>query len=162
MCYRNFLIRGFTLIEMLVVISVFSIIAVLVGSLVGRSMKGARKSESSLKVRAELENAVSIIERSLRGAKANSVSCTPTSVNFTGQDGQPVSFSCSVASSNFVLKKGNYDIVGSNVKLTACNFDCSKLSEGIVGINLSGVSANSSGVESDSINVSARVVLRNY
>lgn len=159
---RDFLTRGFTLIEMMVVISVFSIVAVLVGNMVGYSMKGARKSESSLKVRAELENAISVVERSLREAKKGTVECASTRVSFKDQDDRQVTFSCSGSTPNIILKKESNNIIGSNVKLTSCYFDCDNLSEGVVVIELSGISANSNGVESDSINVSARVVLRNY
>lgn len=164
---RDFLTRGFTLIEMMVVISVFSIVAVLVGNMVGHSMKGVRKSESSLKVRAELENAVSIVERSLRGAKANSVTCYPKKVILTDQDDQEVTFSCSGSSPNIILNKGVDNIIdniiGSNIKLDGCNFNCSGLDNGVIFFTLSGSSSvSSSGVESDSVSVSARVVLRNY
>lgn len=150
--------KGFTLIEMLVVIALFAGLAVLVGSMVGSSMKGTKKSESVMKVRAELENAVSILERSLREAKKDSVICNGNStVSFTDQNGFNVTLSC------LPLSKNSVELINSsNINLTACNFDCTNLSKGVVVITLTGSSASSSGVEADIATVSARVVLRNY
>jgi len=154
--------KGFTLIEMLIVIALFAGLAVLVGSMVGSSMKGTKKSESAMKVRAELENAVSIFERSLREAKKDTVSCSSNQVSFTDQDGSDVTFKCTGSSPSFNFQKGLSNLVGSSVSLTACNFKCDDLSNGTVVVNLTGSSASSSGVEVDTVNVSARVVLRNY
>jgi len=156
---NNFKEKGFTLIEMLVVIALFAGLAVLVGSMVGSSMKGTKKSESAMKVRAELENAVSIFERSLRGAKKDSVKiCNSNTITFTDQDDLSVTFTCSP------LKKSGTELINSsNINLTACNFDCTNLrTKGVVVITLTGSSASSSGVEVDIATVSARVVLRNY
>ncbi|BCX14922.1 MAG: hypothetical protein KatS3mg088_605 [Patescibacteria group bacterium] len=157
-------IWGFTLIEMLVVTGLFAGIAVLVGNLVGTSMKGVRKSESSMKVRSELENAVSIVERSLREAKNNSVSCLDPQnqsprLSFTDQNGISVNLSCN---SNNLVMNGS-DLTGANINLSNCGFDCSSLvSNGVVVINLTASSLGTSGVESDVATVSSRIFLRNY
>lgn len=142
---------------MLVVTGLFAGLAVLVGVMVGSSMKATKKSESAVKVRAELENAASIIERSLRGAKKDTVSCNTNTVTFKDQDDILVTFSCSPPT----LKKGTDDITSSNINLTTCNFVCD-LTSGVVTVNLGGTSANSSGVESDTSTVSVKIILRNY
>jgi prepilin-type N-terminal cleavage/methylation domain-containing protein len=154
--------KGFTLVEMLVVISLFAGLAVLVGTMVGSSMKATKKSESAVKVRAELENAAAVVERSLRGAKKGTVNCNNNIVNFTDQDDISVSFSCS--GNPLSIQKNGVNLISiSNIELTNCNFDCSRLStSGVVILNLSGTSKNSVGVESDIATVSARIVLRNY
>lgn len=157
-------IWGFTLVEMLVVTGLFAGIAVLVGTLVGTSMKGVRKSESAMKVRSELENAVSIIERSLREAKNNSVSCLDpqnqsSSLTFTDQNGISENVRCN--SGRLVMNDS--DLTGANVNFNNCSFDCSSLlSNGVVVINLTASSLNVSGVESDLATVSSRIFLRNY
>jgi len=162
MLKNDFKAKGFTLVEMLVVIALFAGLAVLVGSMVGSSMKGTKKSESAMKVRAELENAVSIFERSLRGAKKGSVNCSSnTAISFIDQDELNTTFVCS--GSPPVLKKNYIDLVGPDLSLTKCEINCDDLLNGTVVINLEGTSKNSSiGVEADIATVSAKVILRNY
>jgi len=149
--------KGFTLIEMLVVTVLFAGLAVLVGNMIAISMKGARKSESALKVRVELENAASVFERSIRGAKRGSVNCTSNQVSFIDQDDLPIVFTCSP------LKKDGVEIIDSSkINLRVCDFDCSSIAAGVISINLSGVRSDFVNTEGDIATVSARVVLRNY
>ena len=61
--------KGFSLIEMLIVMMIFSILAVLATSSLATSLNGTRKSESLGHVRENIEYAMSIMERSLRAAK---------------------------------------------------------------------------------------------
>lgn len=152
-------INGFTLIEMLIVTAIFSGLAILVSSMVLYSTRGAKKSESAVKVRAELENAIARVERSLREAKAGTVTAGTNSISFKNQDDVSVNIVCNGSSPNIKLVMNGQDLTGSNIGLTACSFS---FSSGTVSINLTGKSVGISGVETDQVTVSSKVVLRNY
>lgn len=152
-------INGFTLIEMLIVTAIFSGLAILVSSMVLYSTRGAKKSESAVKVRAELENAIARVERSLREAKAGTVTAGTNSISFKNQDDVSVQVTC--GGSPKKLQMSNQDLTGSNVNLTTCTISYDESSH-IVYINLTAVSAGSSGTESDTVSVNSQIVLRNY
>ena len=62
-------IQGFSLLEILVVIAVFSILAILTTQAVLLTLKGSKKSESLTKVRGSIDYSLAIIERSIRNAE---------------------------------------------------------------------------------------------
>ncbi len=158
---RDFNTGGFTLVEMLVVTAVFAGLAVLVSSMVLYSTRGSKKSESAVKVRAELENAIARIERDLREAKTDTVAVGSTNISFKDQNDQNVNVSCTtVSGSEKKLVMRGQDLTGSNIIITDCNF--SSISGNYVTISLSGKTKGVSGVESDNVAVSAQIVLRNY
>ncbi len=155
-------IGGFSLIEMLVVTGVFAGLAVLIGSMVLYSVKGSKKSESAVKVRAELENAIARIERNLREAKTGTVAVGSTSIIFKNQNDQNVSVSCPIVSgSDRKLVMDGQDLTGSNLFITSCNFSFSPTDK-YVTIYLAARTKGVTSIESDAISVTGRVVLRNY
>lgn len=105
---------GFTLIETLVVLSVFSILAILVTSIIIYSLRGSKKSENTYLVRDKLSYAVEIIDRQMRNAKA----IIPP--------GDSLELRCSTldADSSVVLK-GEKRIDYRDQNGTATYFDCS-------------------------------------
>lgn len=143
------------------VTGVFAVLAVLVSSMVIYSTRGAKKSESAVKVRAELENAIARVERSLREAKAGTLVVNSTSINFVDQNNLPVSINCTGLSPNIRLLMNNQDLTGSNVNLTGCTLSYNE-SDHIVYMGLTAISAGSIGVESDEVRVNSQIVLRNY
>ncbi len=62
--------RGFSLFEMLIVLFIFSVIAVVVGQALSVSLRSARKSEDVSIVKNEVEYAMTTMERLLRRAKS--------------------------------------------------------------------------------------------
>jgi len=149
--------NGFSLIEMLVTVGIFASLAVLVGFLVTNSMHASKKSESAYKVRSELENALAVMERSIRGAKRGSVTCSNSSVNFTTETGTTGSFSCN----NKILKSGSVNLTGDNIILTECSFICDA-KKGVVTVTLKAQAKEAAGTEGTTVSVSQRIVLRNY
>lgn len=72
--------NAYSLIEMLVVIAVFSILAVIVTQTMANSLRGSNKSESLGKARENVEYAMNVIERNLRNA--SNLDCTPDADNY--------------------------------------------------------------------------------
>jgi type II secretory pathway pseudopilin PulG len=154
--------KAFTLIEMLIVISSFAVLAVLVTMTVAYSLRGSKKSESSGMVRSELEYAVGVMERQLRNAN-NITGCASSSINYEDENGVNASFSCSGG----YLASGSARLTSDKVELTTCQFTCSDVPgksyvPKSVKINLTGASAQDVGVEGATVALETEILLRNY
>ena len=60
---------GFSLIEMLIVVGIFSVLAIIITQTLASSLRSSKKSDNLGKVRENVEYAMNYIERSLRTAK---------------------------------------------------------------------------------------------
>jgi prepilin-type N-terminal cleavage/methylation domain-containing protein len=161
---------GFSLIEMLVVIFVFSILGVVSTQILALSLRSSQKSESIGEVRANLEYAVSTMERLLRNAK--SVDCdtsTLTKLEYEGEYGGNVYFELvSSGSDTYIASASSAVRLTSNrVKITNAEiFSCNNDPPGVpptVTIRLVGQDAAlEAGAEGASVTVETRVQLRTY
>jgi|GEM_PF-2229138 len=168
-------IKGYTLIEILIVMSSFAILAVLVTMTVAYSLRGSRKSESSSDVRSEMEYAVGIMERQLRNS--NSITqCVNGSVSYEDENGVIASFSCVSETSgdlNYTYIASSSASLGYSIPLTSnkldltCQFSCQTVSDKpyvptSVNISLTGVATSVQGVEGAKVTLETEVLLRNY
>jgi prepilin-type N-terminal cleavage/methylation domain-containing protein len=160
---------GFTLIEMLVVISIFAILGILITRSVLLTLGGAKKSESLVNVRENLNYSVGVIERQLRNANSI-IDCTNENtsvISYTDQLGNPASFSCNevgVAGQVGYIASGSSQLSGSGVNITGCTFTC-KVNAGSpssISVDLSAKDASASGVENSVVTSSTQIQLRNY
>lgn len=167
--------NGFTLVEMLIVISVFSALSIMVASIVVFSVRNSKKSEITYNLRSKMDNALEIMSRQLRNAVEITSTCegSPSSgVEYKDQDGNPAFFSCNLTdnqiasgSGTIVHKTDTYYLIESGVVLDSCSITCSQPDEiGIpyeVTISLSAQSLPSLWPQSDKITEEVKVVLRN-
>jgi prepilin-type N-terminal cleavage/methylation domain-containing protein len=170
---KNSQAGGFSLIEMLVVITVFSILAILATQSLATSLRGTRKSESIGHVRENIEFAMSMMERSLRTASELEcpIPATPSRLDFKTSSFVDASFECTVnniASSSGTAIIKNL-IIDNDVKVVNCGTDtrfiCNKGSGGnpdSVIIQIRAEDANSTGAESAIYTSETRILLRNY
>ena len=96
---RKNLAKGFSLIEMLIVVAVFSILAVVATQSLSSSLRGSKKSESQVIVRENVDFALSTMERLLRNA--DSLNCASSDANtlvYIDEYGNSVRFDCSSGS----------------------------------------------------------------
>lgn len=152
---------GFTLIEMLVVVFIFSVVGILVTRSVQLSLRATRKSEVASEVRSEVDYALNVIERHLRGAESiDSTTCTSSNFDFVSDEGSG-SFSCS---GGRIFLNGE-PLTGQKVSIDCSSlFDC-QFPEGrpdYVVVAVDAESAESVGDENVSVNFSTRITLRNY
>ena len=159
---KNF--KGVSLIELLVVIGIFSIIAILSARGVLLSLRGSRKSESLGKVRENMDFSLAVIERNLRNA--DSVSCpSSTRVDYTDKEASPVYFSCENVGVGGYVSSASARLTSSEVDVTACQIVCD-LGDGSlppsVTISVEGTESSSSGVEAAKVTLSTKVFLRTY
>jgi len=163
---------GFSLIEMLVVITVFSILAILSTQSLATSLRGTRKSESIGHVRENIEYAMTIMERSLR--TASDLECplpaTPHRLEYRTSSNIVASFEC--AGGNIASSSGGVVtdlIVGADVRIIGCGtdtmFTCNKGTGGnpdSVVIRVAAQEVNNAGAESALYTSETRILLRNY
>ena len=161
----KFKVSGFSIIELLVVVSVFAILAVLTTQSLVLTLKGARKSEALIQVRENVDYATNIMERVLRGAV--DIACTTDlRIDFTDNQGTTSFFECTGGSSGRIAS-GSANITSNEVNIRcdtggvfACQFPVNV--PPIVIINITAEDAASSGAEGAQYTTSTRVVLRSY
>ena len=167
--------KGYSLIEILVVLSVFAVLGILVTQTIALSIRGSKKSEASSKVRSSLNEASLIVERRLRNADSIE-RLEPPGVNednkitYINEDKNLAYFACN-SGKNLVYKLDgndeenliNMDVVTLDVcTITYIPGDLDKGVPESVELNLSGYDKNVSGAESSRIDIQTKILLRNY
>lgn len=124
--------RGFTLIEILVVLVVFGFIGLIVSQSVISTLRGATKSDSDSRIRSNLDYVSSIIDRHLLNAVG--VSCPPvvppnSRVDFTDQRQNIGSFLLNGAGADRHIASNsattpNFRLSSSDTTVTATVFTC--------------------------------------
>jgi len=165
------LYKGFSLIEILVVVAIFAILAAVATQSTVFSLRGARKSDATIKVRENLNFALSIVERQLRNART--VNPCPgaasqlTTLSYVDQYNIPTSFSCNsmTPTGNGYIASGSARLTSSDIALTQCHFACIPGQVGLppaVNITLTGYNKLTSGPEASLVTVDTRILLRIY
>lgn len=167
---------GFSLIETLVVVSVFAIVSLIVSRATAVSLVGSRKSDASTQVRENLSLAVSVLERHLRSAREITSNCTGTPgsfISYIDENGSAAGFYCNpstscTSSTNTYVASGSALARITNpdkVCITHCQFICAATGVGTppgVRISIEGRSKEASGIEDTSIRLETGVSLRAY
>lgn len=109
---------GMTLIEILVALSLFVVIATLVNQAFFATLRGSSKSKITTKLKQEGNYAVSVMERSLHSA-SSFVNCTSQSVTYMNERGVQSVFSCS----NGIINKDGSALTATDVNIS-CNISC--------------------------------------
>ena len=169
--YKSTNNSGISLLEILVVVSVFAVLGILITRSIITTLSGSRKSESIVKVRENLNYALGVMERQLRNADSI-VDCSGTLIEYLDQNTNPASFSCIntnpesdgyVENSGYVAS-GSARLTSTNVEVTSCGFICID-NPGIpysIAINLGAKDASASAEQNTSVTASIQVSLRNY
>lgn len=156
--------KGVSLIELLVVITIFSVLAILATRGVLLTLRGSRKSESISKVRENLGFSFAVMERHLRNA--DSVDCArPTRVDFQDKKGNSVYFSCEDLATDGYISSSSARLTSEEVRITACDFTCETGGAGVppsVSVSISGEEASITGVEGAQVTVTTKILLRTY
>ncbi len=166
-------IQGFSLLEILVVITVFSILAILTTQAVLLTLRGSKKSESLTKVRGNIDYSLAIIERNIRNADSIDECPEPDSsttsetdiISYRDENGVLTSFSCASDADGGYIASASGRLTSSEVDVTSCSFVC----EDVVGdtnpavtISISARDAELSALEGGEITISTKIFLRTY
>lgn len=155
--------NGFSLIELLVVVSVFSILAVLATQSIALTLRGSRKSESLIEVREDISYAMNIMERLIRGAKE--ITCAPDglALNYIDSYGNNTDFTCDGGASGYIAS-GSARLTSNNTVIDCSSgnvvFNC--VSANYVEITLTAEDAAMAGIEGVQVTSSTRILLRIY
>jgi len=158
--------KGFTLIEVLVVVSLFSIVALVATQSLIRILGSTSNSNSTAITRENLEHAVSIFEREIINAKKINVgACSATSVTYIATDNSTNSFSCQTTGGITRLNQNGQALTSSQVNLTTCLITCltpsGETEPNGVMISLEGNALDSS-YDSTPVSLQTTVSLRSY
>lgn len=118
--------NGFTLIEILVVIGIFGILAVIGTSMFFSILKGSTKTRVLAEVKQNGNYAISVMGRMIRNAKSIE-SCPGSSITIENQDRDSTTFSCSggrVASNSAYLTSDKVAVTNCTNVFT-CNLGVS-------------------------------------
>ena len=160
-------ILGFTLLEILVVITIFGLLGILISQAVLLTIGGTKKSEGLIKVRENLDYAMGVIDRQLRNA--NSIPTCPntdtTILSYTDQNGNASSFSCvNVGSGSGYVASGSATLTDSSIDISTCSISCTtdQTNPPVVNINIVGSDKNATGAQKATVTISSQVSLRSY
>ncbi len=164
-------IKGFSLIEILVVLAVFSILALIVTQGIFVTLRGAKKSEVTARVKENLAYALSVMERQLHNATEVTPcpNASPTKLDYKDENGKTAYFSCqNVGAAGYVASSSaTVRLTADDVSVTACAFTCATPPPGVnsppsVDINITAQDALTSGVEGAQVTTSTKIYLRSY
>lgn len=148
--------KGYSLVEILVVLGIFAILATVATQAVFQTIRGSRKSESSIKVRENLNYALSVMERQLRGVTDIS-SCINNRIDYSHKFGTSY-FAC-ISGVDSYIASGSARLTSDQVKLNSCTISCpADLSS--VTISLNGIDAKTLGTENVSVPVTTQIFFR--
>lgn len=162
---------GFSLIEILVVLAIFSILAIVVTQGIFVTLRSARKSETTSRVKENLAYATAVMERQLHNASEVTPcpNTSPTRLDYKDEDGKTSYFSCqSVGPSGYVASgSASIRLTSDSVSVTSCSFACATPAPGVdsppsVDINITASDAVTLGVEGAQVTTSTKVFLRSY
>lgn len=161
-------VSGISLIEILVVIAIFSILGVLATRSVLLTLRGTKKSESTFKVRENVNYALGVIERQIRNSNNVDVAAcnlNPLVLSYVDQNGASTTFSCTSPGATGYIASGSARLTGTDVAITACSFTCSAGTSSVlpsVTVSVTASDAASSGVESAQVTSSTQIFLRGF
>jgi prepilin-type N-terminal cleavage/methylation domain-containing protein len=160
-------IQGFSLLEILVVVTVFSILAILTTQAVLLTLRGSKKSESLTKVRGNIDYSLAVIERNIRNAESieECPNPDPSTISYLDENGVSTSFSCASDAEGGYIASASGRLTSSEVDVTSCSFVCEDVGGGTnpaVTISISAQDANLSAMEGGDITISTKIFLRTY
>jgi len=162
--YKN----GYSLVEMLVVISVFSVLAVITTQALMLTFRSSRKAEAMINTQKDLRYALAVIERGLYNAESIIV-CDigwDDSIVYRDEWNQTASFSCLDDSGVGYVASGSGKLTSTvSTDITDCEFRCTSgtgNSPDTIDILLTAVDRNTAGAEGSTVTITNSILLRSY
>lgn len=161
-------ISGFSLIEMLIVIVVFAILAYFITQSTLQTFVGTRKADAQSQIRDNLNYAAESVERNLRNARAitfpSPCSGTTDHINYIDINNNAGSFSCNLTSGYLASGSATTRLTSDDILITSCSFTCTQqsLKPPVVDLSLVGEAAVSGATDKSPIAILRRIVLRVY
>lgn len=157
--------KAFSLIEILIVITIFAVIGLLSTRSIFLTIRGAKKSDSLVRVRENVNYSLSVIERQLRNSE--SVTCPNAStntLNYISLEGTATTFSCVTSGTDKYIASGSGRLTSADILVTSCSFVCTTTinSPPSVKVTIEAEDTESTNVEKGSVSIQTEIVVRNY
>jgi prepilin-type N-terminal cleavage/methylation domain-containing protein len=156
--------KGLSLVEILVVITIFAILGIIVSGALILTLRSGRKTESQIRVRENINYSLAVIERNIRNA--NTLTCPNpdlTIINYWDQNGVPSSFACKdLGGTDPYIASGSARLTSSSIKVVECSFTCTQADHPSVKIHIKVQDTSASGIENSIISSDSEIFLRNY
>jgi len=156
---------GLSLIEILIVITIFAVIGILSTRSVFLTLRGAKKSDSLVRVRENVNNALSVIERQIRNSEKVTCPSTGTTLSYVSLEGTSTNFTCQSVGVDGYISSGSARLTSSDISITSCSITCSQSTLNVpplVTIAITAEDKTSTSVEKGSITTETQIVGRNY
>lgn len=158
---------GFTLVELLVVITIFAVMLLVVNQVLFATFRGTAKSEAQDKVKRQGEQAMAVIERAIRNARSI-YTCSGSTVTYQDPSLNTGSFSCTnIGSGSGYIASERGPLTANDVDVTSCSITCEMINgvNKVVVVNASfaakGTALTLRTEEKGTISLQSRVLLRN-
>jgi prepilin-type N-terminal cleavage/methylation domain-containing protein len=167
-------LKGFSLIEMLIVVGMFAVLATIASQSTLLSLRGARKSDSISDVREDLDFAMSVMDRSLKNAQSITSPCVGAvsqSITYLDEYEMAGRFACEDVNGDLILEVASGSgtprarLTSSDIRVTSCQIICTTPAANTpayIDISLSGTNVTGTGTELSPVTVDTRVNLRVY
>lgn len=159
---------GLSLLEILIVITIFSVLGILITQSVVLTLRGSRKSESIIRIRENLDYSLNVIERQIRNA-SSVVPCPnadTSRIDYYDQNGKASWFSCvNTGSTGSYIASGSAQLTGAAVKIIGCSFRCTTntmSNPDLVEVDLTVRDGSTTGAQGANVSASTQIYLRNY
>ncbi len=118
--------EGYSLIELMVVMSLFTLLILVSTQTLFLSIKQTTKSEALNKVNENVEHVVSVMERQIRNAKSI-VQCPNTNtstISYITSSGVQSSFSCVNTGTDGYITSDSSILTDSSISIVSCTITC--------------------------------------
>lgn len=158
--------KGMSIIEILIVVGIFSVLGILTTRAIILTVGGGKKSENLIKVRENVNYSLAVIERQLRNADSIT-DCTNSNtqkISYLDQNGVASSFSCANIGSSTIgyVASGSAKLTSDTVDVTNCSFTCVNGVQRSVKVSLEAKESTAIGTANSIVSASTEVFLRNY
>jgi prepilin-type N-terminal cleavage/methylation domain-containing protein len=158
---------GFSLLEILVALTVFAFLALVATQSIFSTVRVSTKSASVVKIRGDVDYALSVIERYLHSAQSVTP-CPlddPKTVAFIDSQGSQTIFSCVTPGETGYLASGSARLTSETVAVTTCSFVCAPATGNTpasVTISVEAKDATKTGIDRGTVTTSTQIYLRNF
>lgn len=162
--------KAFSLIEILVVVSIFAVIGILTTTVLSTTLRTSKKSDSLVRVRESLNYSLASLERQIRNSEKITSPCTGaplTTISYVSIEGISTQFECKTPGALGYIASGSASLrlTPTDISITACSFSCSQVDANnppVVRLSISAEDATSVGINKASVTSDTEIVVRNY
>lgn len=160
--------KGFSVIELLVVITVFAVVGVLASRSIFLTLRSSKKSDSLVRVRENVNYALSTIERQIRNSGSITSTCTgaaSASISYVSIEGIASTFTCVTPGATGYISSGSARLTSSDISITSCSFSCTQANINnppVIQVTIAAEDAISTSIEKASITTDTEIIVRNY